>query len=153
MAYAEYNDYYTLYYGEVLPPEDAIRWLDRASDMLDALTHDRLRTAYPTEYADKIRKATCALADALYNVDQQQKASAVQKSDAGGYHGAIESIKSGKQSVSYASPGSGASVYAAAAADEGARLRLCFQAVGLYLANVPDANGVNLLYAGEDRHV
>ena len=152
MAYANYNDYHSLYFGTDIPQPEALGWLTRASDMLDAFTFNRLHTAYPTEYDCKIRKAVCAMADELYKVEQQRKAVAPQIGADGSYHGSVSSITSGSQSISYGSAGSGASVYAAAAADEGAKRALVLNAACLYLANVPDANGVNLLYAGEGRY-
>jgi hypothetical protein len=86
-------------------------------------------------------------------IDEQKKAASAQQADDGSYRGAIASITSGKESISYA-VGSAASIsaYAAAAASAGAQTQLLGDIAAKYLARVPDANGVFLLYAGVMNH-
>lgn len=150
MAYADYDFYRSKYYGEDLVQESAARWLDIASDELDTLTFGRLTFAFPTfePHVVKVKKAVCAVADALLHIDEQQKAVSAKKTEDGTYRGAVASISSGKESISFSTAGASASSYAAAAADEGERAKLIGSIVSRYLANIPDANGVNLLYAG-----
>ena len=62
--------------------------------------------------------------------------------------GAVASVTSGKESVSYSVNGNAATAYASAAANPDALTALVRNIAVKYLANVPDANGVNLLYAG-----
>lgn len=157
MAYADHTFYSGAFYGDVLTADNAERWLDRASDEVDHLTFGRLISAFPTveAHAVKVKKAVCAIAEALYRIDEQRKAALVQKATDGSYHGAVASISSGKESISYVS-GSNAtasSVYAAAAADTAAQAALIRDIAAAYLANIPDANGINLLYAGGGYHV
>lgn len=157
MAYADHTFYSGAFYGDVLTADSAERWLDRASDEVDHLTFGRLISAFPTveAHAVKVKKAVCAIAEALYRIDEQRKAALVQKATDGSYHGAVASISSGKESISYVS-GSNAtasSVYAAAAADTAAQAALIRDIAAAYLANIPDANGINLLYAGGGYHV
>lgn len=157
MAYADYDFYSGTFHGDVLTSDNADKWLDRASDEVDHLTFDRLASAFPTveAHAVKVKKAVCAIAEALCCVDEQRRAASVQKAADGSYRGAVASISSGKESISFASVGTavGASTYAAAAADAEVQASLIRDTAAKYLANVPDANGVNLLYAGGVRYV
>lgn len=151
MAYADFTFYTETFYGDTLTENITGKWLERASDELDALTFRRLTSAFPTEAAHivKVKKAVCAIADALYLTDLQRKAASAQQAADGSYRGAVTSITSGKESISYAVNGAAsASVYAAAAANAEAQTNLLRDIAAMYLANVPDSNGVNLLYAG-----
>ena len=155
MAYADYTFYSDSYFGDVLTSENANRWLEAASDELDALTFGKLTFAFPEEAAhvSKVKKAVCAVAEALYNIDVQRKAVAATKSEDGTYRGAIASVSSGRESISYAAGNVSANSYAAAAANAVEYNRLIGSIAVKYLANIPDRNGINLLYAGEVRHV
>lgn len=156
MAYADHAFYKGTYYGEVLTEEAvANRWLDRASDEIDALTFGRLTFAMPTHEAhvQKVKKAVCAVAEALFQIDVHSKAAAAQKAEDGTYRGAVASVSSGAESISYSSVGASSSAYAAAAASEDAKNALVGSIAAKYLANIPDANGINLLYAGRVTHV
>lgn len=149
MAYTDFDFYTDSYFGEVLNADNAPRYLERASDEVDALTHRKLEGAFPVIDADavKVKKAVCAVADVLCLVDDYRKAVALQKAADGTYRGAISSISSGRESISY-SIGTASSAVAAAAADESKLNALITDTAVKYLANVPDANGINLLYAG-----
>lgn len=155
MAYADSNFYLNSYYGEVLLPDNIDKWLESASDELDALTFGRLSFAFPevSAHALKVKKAVCAIAEALYSVDVQRKAAAVTKTRDGSYRGAITSVSSGRESISYAVGNVSTSVYAAAASNEIERSKLINSIAVKYLANIPDSNGINLLFAGEVHHV
>lgn len=155
MAYADLDFYQKSYYGELLTEDNADRWLTRASDELDVLTFGRLTDAFPTieAHAVKVKKAVCAVAETLLCIDMQRKAVSARQTEDGEYRGAIASISSGKESISFSVNGTAASVYAAAASNEDKRNALIAEVAVRYLANIPDANGVNLLYAGGGRHV
>lgn len=148
--YTDFAFYQERYFGDVLTEDNAAQWLSRASDELDALTFGRLASAFPTDeaHAEKVKKAVCAIADALFSVDVQRRAASAQKDADGQYRGAVASITSGKESISYAVNGNTATVYANAAANSDALTALLYSIATKYLSNVPDANGVNLLYAG-----
>lgn len=150
MAYADLDFYKQKFHGDVLDETTAPKWLEMASDELDAFTHGRLISAFPTEQtaSAKVGKAVCAIADALFLIDSQRQAAAAKQTADGSYHGAVASISSGKESVSYSAIGATASVYASAAASVAEQARLIGDIACKYLANIPDANGVNLLYAG-----
>ena len=149
MAYADYQFYTEKYFGDTLEYNFAPKWLEKASDTLDSLTYNRLSFAFPTveAHANKAKKAVCAIADALYLVDIQKTAVSAQKTEDGEIHGAISSISSGRESISYVAKGAD-SVYGKAASDEKELARLLYQITLAYLAGIPDANGINLLYGG-----
>lgn len=155
MAYADYDFYKQEFYGDVLSIGGANKWLSLASDEIDAITYGRLINAFPTieHHALKVKKAVCAVAETLYYIDIQRKAASAQKGEDGTYKGAVSSISSGRESISYASAGGSGSVYSVAAADANEQAKLINSVAVKYLANIPDANGINLLYAGEVRHV
>lgn len=152
MAYADFTFYRDTFHGDVLTTENAEKWLDRASDTVDHFTFDRLVHAFPEVEAHviKVKKAVCAIAEALCCIDEQRRAASIQRAEDGSYRGAVASISSGKESISFATASSavGASAYAAAAASAEAQAALISEIAATYLANVPDAEGVNLLYAG-----
>lgn len=150
MAYADFDFYKSGYYGDALTEDNANKWLSLASDELDGPTFGRLTHAFPTieAHAERVKKAVCAIAEALFYIDVQRQAVAAQKASDGSYRGAVASISSGKESISYSAIGATASVHASAAASAAEQSRLICGIACKYLANIPDANGVNLLYAG-----
>lgn len=94
MAYTDFAFYGSGYFGDTLTEETSPKWLERASDELDAITFGRLTFAFPTveAHAVKVKKAVCAIAEALYWIDVQRRASSAQKAEDGSYHGAVASI-------------------------------------------------------------
>lgn len=150
MAYADTAFYVNTYCGEYSESEEIGMWLERASDVLDLITCGRLMTAFPRveAHAAKVKKANCAIADALYQVDIHRRAAAPQTAANGSVCGAVASVTSGKESISYASVNSGNSVYSKAASSAEETLALLYRIAAEYLSNIPDANGVNLLYRG-----
>lgn len=150
MAYADLTFYTESYYGNSLSEDTATRFLEQASDEIDALTWGRLSSAFPKNelHISKVKKAVCAVADALFLIDAQSKAALLQKSENGYTGGVISSVSSGKESISYANNGTQNSVYALAAANSTEKSKLINEIAVRYLANIPDSNGINLLYAG-----
>jgi len=155
MAYADFNFYSNSYYGDLLTSTNANKWLELASDEIDRFTFGRLVSAFPTATVSvsKVKKAVCAIAEALYNIDVQRKAVSATKAGDGTCKGAIASVSSGRESISYSVSNASASIYAAAAASEAEHNRLISDIAVKYLANIEDNNGINLLYAGEVRYV
>lgn len=153
--YSTSSFYVEEYFGNEIPLDDINKYLSRASDELDTLTYGRLIKAYPTEqiYDEKVQKAVCAVAECLYKIEEQRKAVASRLDTDGKYTGPISSIKAGEESVSYASVNNSSSVYFAAAASKEAQNQLIAETAARYIANVPDANGINLLYAGGEAYV
>lgn len=152
MAYTDYDFYENVYFGDILTQESANKWLSRASDEIDHYTFNRLHRHFPKDkhHAVKVKKAVCAIAETLCKVEQQCDAVAVKQDENGNIHGAISSISSGRESISYSANGSSASVYAKAAADKTEQQKLITDILCRYIANIPDETGTNLLYAGVD---
>lgn len=152
--YSTSQFYVEEYFGNEIPLDDINKYLSRASDELDTLTYGRLIKAYPTQiYDEKVQKAVCAVAECLYKIEEQRKAVAARIDTDGKYTGPISSIKAGEESVLYASVNSSTSVYSAAAASKEVQNQLIAETAARYIANVPDANGINLLYAGGEAYV
>lgn len=163
MAYTDYTFYKERYFGTIIPEADFPRFSERASDFIDTLTFDRLVDGLPTNEraAAKVRKAVCAVAEALYQIElaEQQALSAasgtsMQTGIMSGTTGVITSKSSGSESISYASPSELArsakewSAVYAAAGDAGATNKVLTRAALPYLSGVTDDKGVCLLYAG-----
>lgn len=149
MAYADYSFYKQKYFGTVIRESESGKWLEKASDVLDWLTFGRLSFAFPTveAHAKKVKKAVCAIAEALYNIDVQRTAMTAKKAEDGEILPAVSSVSSGRESVSY-SNATTSSVYALAASNQSEFQKLLAQITLTYLAGIPDANGINLLYGG-----
>lgn len=154
MAYADIQFYKTKYFGDVLDERRIEKWLSFASDELDALTFGRLINNFPTneKHAEKVRKAVCAIAEALFRIDEQKRASLAQKGEDGKYHGAVSSISSGRESISYATTNN-TSIYALAATSHEEQANLMRAIAEKYISAIPDNTGVNLMYAGGDGYV
>lgn len=155
MAYADFDFYSKDFFGDTLTSDNAEKWLSLASDELDNITLGRLTFAFPEieAHANKVKKAVCSVAEALYSIDIQRKAAAASKASDGTYRGTVASVSSGRESISFSVNNAASSVYAVAAASMEAQNRLVGSIAAKYLANIPDANGINLLYAGEVRRV
>ena len=164
MAYADYEFYKTSFFGNVVPESDFIRFSERASDFIDMMTFDRLADGLPSDERQqkRIKKAVCAAADILYQIDiaEQNAAAAAATGTAttlpGGSTttGIVTSVSSGSESRSYATPQQiGASakewsaVYAAAGNVQKTNDLLLKTALPL-LMGVRTDDGIPVLYAG-----
>lgn len=157
MAYADYQFYTTTYYGDTVPESDFPKYAERASDRIDSVTFDRLVNGFPEEEraVTKVKKAVCAVADALYQIDQIKKSSmesvgTVTREDGTVVSKAVSSISSGSESISFATGSSGntESIYGQAAVDKKVESVLLYQVATEYLSGVTDKKGICLLYAG-----
>ena len=157
MAYADYKFYTEKYYGDTVPESDFPKYEDRASDRINMITFDRLMDGIPDDEGAqiKIKKAVCALTDALYQIDQIKKASmdtvgTVVREDGTVTGKAVSSVSSGAESISYVTgtSGSNTDIYSQAAMDKKVENVLLRQIATDYLAGVVDKNGICLLYAG-----
>ena len=149
MAYADYTFYTGSYFGDTLTENTAAMWLERASDYVDAITFHRTENTFPVEekHVVKVKKSVCAIAEALSLIDAQAKAMQATVDANGTYKGAVASMSSGRESISYVQNGNN-SVYGRAAVDMNERDKLLYGIAAQYLADIPDSEGVNLLYAG-----
>lgn len=157
MAYADYKFYTEKYYGDTVPESDFPKYVERASDRIDMITFDRLVDGLPDDERSqtKIKKAVCALADAIYQIDQIKKASmetvgTVVREDGTVTGKAVSSVSSGAESISYVTgtSGSNTDIYSQAAMDKKVENVLLRQIATDYLAGVVDKKGICLLYAG-----
>lgn len=157
MAYTDYKFYIEKYYGDTVPESDFPKYADRASDRIDAITFDRLVDGLPEDERanTKVQKAVCAVAEALYQIDQIKKASmetvgTIVREDGTVTGKVVSSVSSGSESISYVTGTSGGSsgIYSQAAMDKKVENVLLRQVATEYLAGVTDNKGACLLYAG-----
>lgn len=162
MAYADY-DFYTTYFGSVVPEKDFSRLAERASDFVDTMTFDNLLYGMPSDERSqkRIKKAVCSLAELMYQIELAEKnatsqasASATDICVGGKSTGVVTSVSSGSESISYATPQQiGASakewsaVYAAAGDVQKTNDLLLKTALPL-LMGVRTDEGIPILYAG-----
>ena len=140
-----------------MPESDFQKYVERSSDRIDAITFGRLVNGFPEEerVVTKVKKAVCAVADALYQIDQIKKASmesvgTVTREDGTVVSKAVSSISSGSESISFSAGSSGGteSIYGQAAIDKKVESVLLYQVATEYLSGVTDKKGICLLYAG-----
>lgn len=157
MEYADYQFYIEKYYGDTVPESDFQKYAERASDRINMITFDRLVNGFPEEEraVTKVKKAVCAMAEELYQIDQIKKASmetvgTITREDGTVVSKAVSSISSGSESISYATGNSGGteSIYGQAAVDKKVESVLLYQIAAEYLSGVTDSKGICLLYAG-----
>ena len=133
MGYTAFEFYRDSYYGDSIEESLFPKWEDRASMKLDQLTYGNINVETQAEFDEKIQKATCALADLLYQIDYKT----VHANDP--KNGNVKSMSSGDQSISF---GSNETLVDKVLGDKVAQNRLCYDAVCEYLS------GTGLLYAG-----
>ena len=133
MGYTAFEFYRDSYYGDSIEESLFPKWEDRASMKLDQLTYGNINVETQAEFDEKIQKATCALADLLYQIDYKT----VHANDP--MNGNVKSMSSGGQSISF---GSNETLVDKVLGDKAAQNRLCYDAVCEYLS------GTGLLYAG-----
>lgn len=133
MGYTEYTFYKNKYYGDSIEESSFPKWESKATDKLNQLTFGNINDSTRSEYDEQIQKATCALADLLYQIDFKTVHAADEKG------GNITSMSSGGRSISF---GSNETLVDKVLGDKAAQNRLCYDAVCEYLS------GTGLLYAG-----
>lgn len=133
MGYTTYEFYEKKYYGDSIEESLFPKWNDRASEKLDYLTNGNITDESLSEYDEKIQKAVCALADALYQIDYKT----AHANDENG--GNVKSMSSGGRSISF---GTNETLIDKVLGDRVAQNRLCYDTVCEYLS------GTGLLYAG-----
>lgn len=157
MAYVDFEFYTTKYYGDTVPEESFQKYAEKASDRIDSITFDRLVDELPENERDKakVQKAVCAVADALYQIDQIRKSNmemvgTVIREDGTVTGKAVSSVSSGSESISYSTGTSGqiTDIYAQASMDKKVENMMILQVATEYLAGVTDKKGICLLYAG-----
>ena len=133
MGYTTYDFYTKKYHGNSIGESIFPKWNDRASTKLDQLTFGNIDADAIAEYGEKIQKATCALADLMYQIDY--KSSHANDETVAN----IKSMSSGGRSVSF---GGNETLIDKVMGDKTAQNHLIYDTVCEYLA------GTGLLYAG-----
>ena len=131
MGYTTYDFYQNKYYGDSIEESLFPKWEDRAAMKLDQLTYGHINDNTKEEFDEQIQKATCALADLLYQIDFKTAHASDEKG------GNVKS--SGGRSISF---GTNETLIDKVLNDKTAQNRLCYDTVCEYLA------GTGLLYAG-----
>lgn len=152
--YADYS-YYQTEYGGKMSADDYKRFGRRAERRIDGITNDKLQFAFPTDEksSEVVKDCVCELADFLYQIDNYNAASmesmgTVAQADGTVKGKVITSISSGSESIGYSAAGSASTAIMEAAKDKKVADTMIYGIVRDGLGGVPDANGVNLLYAG-----
>lgn len=157
MVYVTY-EYYKIIYGEDSMPETDFNRLSwEACRKVDTLTLNKLKFAFPTNEDDieAVRRCICKLIEIAGQIEAANK----RVSEGQGYTvdqatglmvgKVVTSKTSGSESLSFSAKAEGGSTLIdAVLSDKAAQERLYRDTVREYLSLVPDANGVNLLYAG-----
>lgn len=140
--YADYTFYTEEYYGSKISEEDWPKYGSKASDFMDFATCQSLIDNLPTDTAmeDKIKKATCSVADALKDIDNRR----VMTGGAGATSGVIQSIASGGEKITYVT----SRLDEVITAGENSTRNYLYQAMYQYMSGVTDDAGNLYLYEG-----
>lgn len=154
-SYVDYEFYKDLYGENAMPEPDFKRLSWEAQKHVDDRTFGKLKFAFPTneDDAEAVKRCVCKLieiASAIESANKRINDAQGYVSDDNGIHGkVISSVSSGSESISYtAKSESGSTLIDAVLSDKAEQDKLYADTVKEYLEGVPDANGVNLLYAG-----
>lgn len=155
--YITYDDYTAIYADAAISEADFNRLGFRAQRVLDDMTTGadgvrKLAVAMPTEdYAREcVARCLCELIHTAAQVEATRAAGAAAKRADGtlAAAGAVASVSSGSESMTFASGSEVSSAIRDAAGSAEAERRLYGSVIRDYLAGVSDANGVRLLYGG-----
>ncbi len=157
MGYVTYDYYKSIYGEESMPETDFNRLSWEACRKVDTLTLNKLKFAFPTDEdsSEAVKRCVCKLIEIAYQIEAANK----RVSEGQGYTidestglmvgKTITSKTSGSESISFSAKGeSGSTLIDVVLSDKSAQDKLYMDTIQEYLAFVPDANGINLLYAG-----
>lgn len=156
-SYVDYEFYKNLYGKNAVPESDFNRLSWEAQKRVDNITFGKLKFAFPTNEDDveAVKRCVCKLIEIAAALEAANKRVSegqgyVVDEATGSMRGkVVSSVSSGSESISYtAKSESGSTLIDAVLSDKAAQDKLYAETVKEYLAGVPDANGVNLLYAG-----
>ena len=132
-AFTTFAFYTSTYYGDSVDESLFPKYLAKATDKLNYLTFGNITDDTLATYAAQVSKATCALIDVLFKIDQAIS-NAVSTDGSN-----IKSMSSGNRSVTF---GDNSTVYDKAMASKDAQLSLMNDAISEYLSDT------GLMYAG-----
>lgn len=156
-SYVDYEFYKALYGEDAIPESDFNRLSWEACKRVDNITFGKLKFAFPIDEGDAeaVKRCVCKLVEIASAIEAANKRITagqgyVVDEATGSVRGkAVASVSSGSESISYtAKAESGSTLIDAVLSDKAAQDKLYSNTVKEYLSGVPDANGVNLLYAG-----
>lgn len=152
MAYMSYSEFQSLYGTDVLTVTEFYRIEYEAELIADIWTtgidgYHKLQSAFPINPVDAeaVRRCIGALIMAVKSIEDAEKASIAE-----GQAGAISSVHSGSESITYTRQ---QSAIAGALADMDKRNQYYGRICRQYLSGRQDANGINLMYMGAYPHV
>lgn len=153
--YADY-EYYSTEYGGKMSADDYKRFGRRADSKLNRLTGKKLQFAFPTDEEDvrSVKDCVCEMADFLHQIDlfvqmSMESMGTVTQADGTVKGKVVTSISSGSESIGYSVGGNfDLTDISQSAKDRGKREENEYKIAHSHIGGVPDANGVNLLYAG-----
>ena len=132
-AFTTFAFYTSTYYGDSVVESLFPKYLEKATDKLNYLTFGNITDDTLATYAAQVSKATCALIDVLFKIDQAIS-NAVSTDGSN-----IKSMSSGNRSVTF---GDNSTVYDKAMASKDAQLSLMNDSISEYLSDT------GLMYAG-----
>ena len=145
--YADYAFYTNSYYGTLIAETDFDKYGSCASDFLDWVTRHHLTNNLPSDAAalNQVKKACCAIADALYEIDAVKNTQATAGAAAGlNQGGTVQSISSGGESISFEL----SAMEKAVSGGQDAINAYLYTLVRPYLSMVADDNGNYYLFWG-----
>lgn len=149
--YVDYEFYKDTYGGELIKEDKWQGIATRADVVVDRITRNRLQDWPPEKEAAwiSVRFAVCALAEAmeLVRIQKNQALKCAVAETASAQGGRVKSITSGRESITYADDYTSTAI-AKAAGSPDEEERYYYSTAAPYLANIADARGINLLYAG-----
>lgn len=138
MPYADHTYYTQSYLGQRIKEEEMfLTYAERASEYIDMVTFDRLSGGVPEEFAEKVQKCCCAIAEALVDYVDYSGSTPTGSGKSGK---ASETI--GKYSVSYTTAAQTISglLYGTSAGIQDYLRSICIRYLG----------GTGLMYRGGD---
>lgn len=133
MGYTTYTFYKENYYGDSIAESSFPMWNEKASDKLNWLCNGGITESELSSHGTEIQKATCAIADLLYQIDFKKKNSHDST------NGNVKSMSSGGQSITF---GANETALDVALSDDKALTRMLYDVASEYLYTT------DLLYMG-----
>lgn len=155
-SYVNYEYYKSIYGEDAISEPDFNRLSWEACRRIDILTLNKLKFAFPTneDDAETVRRCVCMIISDLQSSGQIKKAAMesvgyTQQEDGSVRGKVITSVSSGSESMGFSAGGSSTkTAHTKMAEGEKELSEEVISKVKRLLSFVPDANGVNLLYAG-----
>lgn len=134
-----YDFYVNKYYGDRILKEEWAKYEGQAESYLNYFVRDRLEIASKDDKTQtNLKHAVCSIANGLSMIRKRE--AQLEKMGAGG---AVTSISSGKESISFAD-----SALDRATTSESEKQKYLYEMCRRYLVNAVDVNGNSLIYWG-----